>query len=153
MRLEDEIKTKGFKSEYHKLSINLIYTYNWLTAISQAEFGLFGITMQQFNILRILMGQYPTPCTIQLLKARMLDKQSDASRLVDRLVAKGLVQREPCTTDRRKMDVLISKKGLDLLEEIDPVMQKLDDTLSGLSVEEAKTLNDLMDKVRDGKPN
>lgn len=148
MRLEDEIKTKGFRSEIHKLSINLIYTYNWLMAESQNRFSQFGVTMQQFNILRILRGQYPNPCTIQLLKARMLDKQSDASRLVDRLVAKKLVDRKPCEKDRRKMDVVISEEGLQLLEKMEPVIQKMDELFSGLTNDEARLMNELMDKAR-----
>lgn len=148
MRLEEEIKTKGFRNERHKLSVNLIYTYNWVVYKMQEQFQAFGITMQQFNILRILRGQHPNPCTIQLLKSRMLDKQSDASRLVDRLMNKGLVERQTCMKDRRKMDVVISASGLELLEKMEPMIQEADNIFELLSEEEARTMNEYLDRVR-----
>jgi DNA-binding MarR family transcriptional regulator len=151
MRLEEEIKTKGFRSEIHKLSINLIYTYNWLMNESQNRFSQFGITMQQFNILRILRGQAPNPCTIQLLKARMLDKQPDASRLVDRLVAKGFATRTTCEEDRRKMDVKITEAGLALLDSMEPVIMEMDTMFKGITNEEAYSVNEILDRIRDNK--
>lgn len=148
MRLEDEIKTKGFRSEYHKLSINLMYTYHWMTNGLASQFQDFGVTAQQYNILRILRGQHPNPCTIQLLKSRMLDRQSDASRLVDRLTSKGLVERHVCPVDRRKMDVKINDEGLELLKRMDPVVSSSDNLFDQISEEEAKMMNDLLDRIR-----
>lgn len=148
MRIEDEIKQKSFTNEYHKLNVNLIYTYNWMLGHMQQWFKSYGITSQQFNILRILRGQFPKPCTIQLLKERMLDKQSDVSRLVDRLTKKGLVERKVCEDDRRKMDVLISEEGLELLSKMDDKMSVVEDIFSNLTLEEAETLSNLLDKIR-----
>lgn len=152
MRLEEEIKTKGFRSEYHKLNVNLIYTYHWLNNSVAHKFQEFGVTAQQYNILRILRGQHPNPCTIQLLKSRMLDRQSDASRLVDRLSSKGLVERHVCPIDRRKMDVKITAEGLDLLERMDPLIADTDNLFDHISEQEAQLLNDLLDRIRQHNP-
>lgn len=148
MRIEDEIKQKRFQSPQQKLNVNMVFTTNWLVGKMQDLFKPHEITLQQYNILRILRGQYPNPCTIQLLKDRMLDKQSDVSRLVDRLTQKGIVERSICESDRRKMDVKISQKGLDLLTMIDPEMGRLDDVMKNLSLEEMDQLNNLLDKLR-----
>ncbi|MEM7038494.1 MAG: MarR family transcriptional regulator [Bacteroidota bacterium] len=149
MKLEDEIKTSQFISQRHKLNVNLIYSYNWMISRMQAVFRSNGVTLQQYNILRILRGQYPNPSTIQLLKSRMLDKQPDASRLIDRLAAKELVTRQVSRTDRRKMDVLISEKGLELLAGMEPDIEHFNNYSSCLSEEEVQQLNDLLDKMRD----
>ncbi len=148
MRLEDEIKQESFRNEFHKLAVNLIYTHSWLVSKIQAILSEFDITPQQFNILRILRGQHPSPASITLLKERMLDKMSDASRLVDRLIQKGLVERKVCTSDRRKVDVIITDKGLKLLEEIDKTNEETDSYLKNLTLNEAKKLNELLDKLR-----
>jgi len=148
MKLEEEIVQKKFRSENHKLGVNLVYTYNWLDAFSQNHFKKYGITGQQFNVLRILRGQHPNPATIKLLKERMLDKMSDASRIVEKLRVKGLVDRHICPNDRRNCDVLINDKGLALLAEIDKDDKKLDDFFSNLSNEEIRQLNELLDKLR-----
>ncbi len=148
MRLEDEIKqTKPFQDEFQKVEVNLIYTYHWLQARVEERLNGIDITLQQYNILRILRGQYPNPATIVLLKERMLDRECDASRLVDRLVQKSLVSRTLCPKDRRKVDVLITQKGLDLLKLIDQRESFLKQHAT-LSEAEAKTLNALLDKLR-----
>jgi DNA-binding MarR family transcriptional regulator len=149
MRLEDEIKTKQFQSARHKLNVNLIYTYNWFINRSQRVFQSFGITIQQYNILRILRGQFPNTCSNQLIKERMLDKQPDVSRLIDRLTQKELVERKVCSDDRRKMDILITQTGLDLLIRIDPEIRQLEETTGPLSDAEVEQLNELLDRLRD----
>ncbi len=148
MALEDEIKQKFFKSEFHKAAINIIYTFNWLDANHKEFFNRYDLTSQQFNILRILRGQYPKPSTINLLKERMLDKMSDASRIVERLRLKKLLERHTCPNDRRAVDIVISQKGLDLLEKIDSESQDMDRVLAKLTKDEAKQLNLLLDKIR-----
>ncbi|MFN3561658.1 MAG: MarR family winged helix-turn-helix transcriptional regulator [Chloroherpetonaceae bacterium] len=148
MKLEDEIKqTKPFQDEFHKVEVNLIYTYHWLQSHAQERLNGTDITLQQYNILRILRGQYPNPATIVLLKERMLDRECDASRLVDRLVQKALVSRTICSHDRRKVNVLITQKGLALLKLIDQRENFLKQHAT-LSEAEAKTLNALLDKLR-----
>lgn len=148
MRLEEEIKQKKFKSEHHKLMVNLIYTTNWLMSIHGPLMKQYGLTVQQYNILRILRGQYPNPCTVNLLKERMLDKMSDASRLVDRLLEKGLLERRTCDNDRRRVDITITSAGLDLLKKVDEDENKLYARMNMLSEEEASLVNDLLDKLR-----
>lgn len=148
MRLEEEIKQKKFKSEHHKLMVNLIYTTNWLMSIHGPLMKQYGLTVQQYNILRILRGQYPNPCTVNLLKERMLDKMSDASRLVDRLLEKGLLERRTCENDRRRVDINITPAGLDLLKKVDEDENKLYARMNMLSEEEASLVNDLLDKLR-----
>lgn len=148
MKLEDEIKQNSFRNEYHKLAVNLIFTNSWLMSKIYELLDEYDLTPQQFNLLRILRGQYPKPASISLLKERMLDKMSDASRLVERLLAKGLVERKICPEDRRKVDVVITKKGLKLLEKIDKTDNEMDNYLKNLSEVEAKKLNELLDKLR-----
>ncbi len=148
MKLEDEIVQKKFRNETHKLGVNIVYTFNWLAALHQKHFKNHGITPQQFNLLRILRGQHPKPATIKLLKERMLDKMSDASRIVEKLRVKGLINRETCPTDRRNCDVFINAKGLKLLAEIDNEEKLIDAFYATLSENEKKQLNDLLDKLR-----
>ena len=106
------------------------------------------ITVQQYNVLRILRGQYPKPCNLKLIKERMLDRMSDASRIVDKLKAKGLLERHECPNDRRNVDLLINDKGLELLKALDHIDEEFKSTFKNLSVAEAKQLNDLLDKAR-----
>lgn len=148
MKLEEEIKQKNFRNEYHKLAVNILYTHGWFANSQASFFKKHGITGSQYNILRILRGQYPNPASINLLKDRMLDKMSDASRLVERLLQKDFVDRKICPGDRRKVEVVISEKGLKLLEEIDRYNDDADKVFRKLSPEEAKSLNDLLDKMR-----
>lgn len=149
MKLEEEIKQKSFKNEFHKLAVNIIYTHSWLNAHQSRFFDKHNITPQQYNVLRILRGQHPNPITINLLKERMLDKMSDASRLVERLRIKGLVNRKNCKEDRRRAEVLITEKGLEILRDLDVVESKLEEQMSSISTEEAKFVNDILDKMRD----
>lgn len=149
MRLEDEIKQKEFRNEFQKTAVNIIFTFNWLDARTRNFMKNYDLTPQQFNILRILRGQYPNPSTINLLKDRMLDKMSDASRLVERLRVKELLERSPSSEDRRSVNILISQKGLDLLAEIDKDFHEYEKVFNSITVEDAKILNQLLDKLRD----
>jgi DNA-binding MarR family transcriptional regulator len=148
MRLEEEIQQKEFKNENQKALVNIIYTFNWLDTRFKDFFKTYDLTSQQFNILRILRGQHPKPCTINLLKDRMLDKICDASRIVERLRLKNLLDRTPSPNDRRSVDIIISDKGLKLLELIDNNIDTLYNTMNNLTQEEIKLLNSLLDKAR-----
>jgi DNA-binding MarR family transcriptional regulator len=148
MKLEDEIKQKSFKSPQQKLAINLLFTSNWLNYHYSGFFKDHDITTQQFNVLRILRGQFPQPCSFKLIKERMLDRMSDASRIVDKLVAKGLVERSQCPDDRRSLNILISEKGLNLLQELEFIDVSTTKLFNNLSVAEMDQLNDLLDKLR-----
>ncbi len=148
MKLEEEIKQPKFKDEYHKLLVNLMFTGSWLNIRQIHFFKKYDLSPQQYNLLRILRGQYPNPASVNLLIERMLDKQSNASRLVDKLDVKGLVKRKQCKTDKRQVDVVLSNKGVQLLEAIDKDIDNLDNMIANLSTSDAKKLSDLLDKMR-----
>ena len=148
MELEKEIASNKFDNNLHKAVVNVIYTYGWLNNLLRQHFDKHSITMQQFNILRILRGQHPRPATINLLKERMLDKMSDASRIVERLVQKGLVSRCTNVKDRRAVDIKISNKGLELLKILDDEIVPSDFLKNTLTEEEAGLLSNLLDKMR-----
>lgn len=148
MEIEKEIQNAKFKDNYQKASVNIVYTYNWLNALIKAELSKSKITPQQFNILRILRGQHPKPATINIIKERMLDKMSDASRIVDRLVSKQLATRTVCESDRRAVDIVISEKGLALLNDV-----KLEEAMAvkfknNITDEQAVLLSELLDTFR-----
>ncbi|OGU46052.1 MAG: hypothetical protein A2000_05365 [Ignavibacteria bacterium GWB2_36_8] len=128
--------------------VNIIFSYNWLLKNHFKLLKPYDLTIQQFNILRILRGQYPNPATVKLLKERMLDKMSDASRLVEKLRSKGLVDRKVSDKSRRNVDVLITQKGLDLLAEIDKKNSEFDQLIENLDTRETEQLNNLLDKLR-----
>ena len=148
MKIEDEIHQKVFKNEWQKATLNLIFTASWLGNKHKDFFKPFGITQQQYNVLRILRGSHPKSISTSVIKTRMLDKNSDASRIVDRLTAKDLVLKKTCPSDRRLVDVTISGKGLRLLEVMDTKIDALDNGLGSLTEKEAKVLNQLLDKLR-----
>lgn len=146
-RIEEEIQQPKFRSPHQKAVINLIYTANWLQNKHQGFFKTYGITGQQFNILRILKGQHPNSISATNIKSRLLDQNSDVSRLLDRLAAKKLLTKKACTKDKRSFDVFITQQGLDLLKEIDKHQKHIDNVLA-LSEEEAYQLSDLLDRSR-----
>ncbi|MGN6394075.1 MAG: MarR family winged helix-turn-helix transcriptional regulator [Mucilaginibacter sp.] len=148
MRIDEEIQSSKFENNYQKAVINISYTYSWLNNQTRSLFEKQNITIQQFNILRILRGQYPNPATVNLLKERMVDKMSDASRIVDRLVQKGLVSRCTNTRDRRAVDIRISDEGLKVLAIMDEEFKIKDLLQNNLTEEEAGLLSDLLDKLR-----
>ena len=148
MRIEDEIQSSNFEDDYHKMVINISYTYGWLANLLRFQFEKYNITQQQFNILRILRGQYPNPATVNLLKERMIDKMSDASRIVDRLVQKGLVSRCTNNKDRRAVDIRISDAGLEILCKMDKDFKTKDLIKDHFSEEDAIKLSELLDKLR-----
>lgn len=148
MRLEDAIKQKTpFKNPWEKALVNIVYTHNWINNLQKQAFKAFGITLQQYNVLRILRGQHPNPISTSDIRERMLDRMSDVSRIVDRLVKKGLVERKTCKSDKRLVDVLINSKGLALLKQIDHD-NRLEMLSDFISEEEAGQLNELLDRFR-----
>jgi len=149
MKIEEAIQQNTkFEDNYHKVIVNINYTYSWISNVSREVFERYNLTSQQFNILRILRGQYPNPATVNLLKERMIDKMSDASRIVDRLVQKGMVSRCTNNKDRRAVDIRISEEGLKILSIMDQEFKASDLFRDNLSEEEAGLLSDLLDKLR-----
>jgi len=148
MKIEEEIKQAKFRNPQHKAALNLIYTASWLEGKHQDFFRLFGITNQQFNILRILRGQHPNKISGAEIKSRMLDKNSDVSRLLDRLTAKKLAVKTQCPNDKRAADIAITDKGPQLLKQLDDKMDQTDSKAINLTAGEAVKLSNLLDKCR-----
>ncbi len=147
MSIDKDINQSKFKSEHQKVVINIIYTANWLSEQNKKFFDKEDITSQQFNILRILRGAGEPISTLQI-RQRMLDKMSDTSRIVDRLVVKGLVKKNTCENDKRMVDVNITTKGKKLLEKIDASEDEMNAVAGALNEADAKALNKLLDKMR-----
>lgn len=148
MEIGKEIKQSKFQNEFHKASVNILFTASWLSVALTKALRPFGVSIQQFNILRILRGQSPNPVSVKMLQERMLDKMSNASRLVEKLRNKNLVMRTENEKDRRQVDVKISEKGLEILSEIDKVMPDIEKALFNISQNEANELNRLLDTLR-----
>lgn len=148
MLLEDEIQQKSFKSPQQKLAVNLLYTTNWLNNHYDKFFKDSDLTTQQYNVLRILRGQFPNTCSLKCIKERMLDKMSDSSRILDKLVTKGYAIRNECPDDRRSVNILISDKGLKLLQELDFIDEATKDIFKNLPTSQIELLNKLLDNLR-----
>jgi DNA-binding MarR family transcriptional regulator len=148
MGIGEDIQQKSFKTEFAKAIINVFYTSSWLGQKHQQLFKSHGLTSAQFNVLRILRGQFPEPVTVNLIIERMLDKSSNASRIVDKLESKALVVRRQCPQDRRAVDVVITEAGLKLLNEMDGELLQLEKGMQKLTMQESEQLNSLLDKLR-----
>ncbi len=148
MEIEKEIKQSKFKSEHQKLFINLIYTANSLYLKNNCKLRAYELTGEQFNVLRILRGQFPKPATVNLITERMLNKNSNASRLVEKLRTKNLIERAECPEDRRAVNILITEEGLELLKRLDKEKELWTNDLKTLSEAEAMQLNLLLNKLR-----
>tara|TARA_R110001583_G_scaffold4351_4_gene25265 strand:+ start:23081 stop:23527 length:447 start_codon:yes stop_codon:yes gene_type:complete len=147
MNIQDEIKSK-FNNNYQKARVNIHYTHNYLNNELIDILKPFDISPTQFNVLRILRGQHPSTSSIGLIKERMLDKNSDISRVIDRMLAKKLVARKECKLDRRQKDIQITDLGLDYLSKIDIQEKESDDKMRHLTNDEVLLLNNLLDKIR-----
>ena len=148
MGIEKDIQQTNFRNEFQKMSINIIYTANWLNEKMGQILSTEDITQQQYNILRILRGS-DAPLSTLKIRERMLDKMSDTSRIVDRLIVKGLVEKTACIKDKRLVDITATKKGLQLLEKLDALNEQIDSILKGVSEKEASTMNQILDKLRE----
>ncbi len=148
MKIEEAIKQKAFKDEYQKLAVNLMFTEGWLAGMQNQFLKDYDLSIQQFNILRILRGSKGAPMAMQDISERMIDRMSNCSRLVEKLRLKNMLQRRECLEDRRQVDILITPKGLDVLAELDKSMKHMNKHLHALNETEAQTLNNLLDKLR-----
>jgi DNA-binding MarR family transcriptional regulator len=148
MSLEQEISQEKFSSEYQKASINILFTSNWLYTAHANYLKAFNITPEQFNVLRILRGSHPKPLMLAEITCRMLDKNSNSTRLVEKLRVKGLIERTLCADNRRQVDITITQKGLALLEAIDLSGNDWMDCFEQITEEEARNLNTILDKLR-----
>lgn len=149
MRIEEEIKQEKFKSDLEKTLVNIFFTSSWLQDKNLQILKPYKLSVQQYNVLRILRGQYPKAASIGVIAERMLDKNSNASRLIDKLLLKKMVKREVCETDRRQRDISITELGMETLSIIDEQMPQLNRMVNKLTKDESDQLNNLLDKLRD----
>lgn len=147
MQLEHQLKSR-FRSLPHKCSVNIIYTHNWLTSRFKRLLRKEGLTMQQYNLLRILCGSQPKALSIKVIRERMLDRMSDVSRIVEKLRKRGLLDRCANPEDRRNVDVRITKEGLERLASMDAHEEVMDEFFEPLSAKEMHLLNTLLDRLR-----
>jgi DNA-binding MarR family transcriptional regulator len=148
MTLEHDILQQKFSNEHQKAAVNILYTGNWVYNNNAARLKKHGITPEQYNVLRILRGSHPGKLMLADITNRMLDKSSNATRLVEKLRQKGCVKREICENNRRQVDISITDKGIALMKTIDTEEQSWIDSLKNISRAEAAELNRLLDKVR-----
>jgi MarR family transcriptional regulator, 2-MHQ and catechol-resistance regulon repressor len=148
MGIEQDIHQQNFRSAKQKAVVNLLYTYGWTIERIKSFLAKEDITHQQYNILRILRGSFPEPLSTLQIRERMLDKMSDTSRIVDRLLVKGLVKKSTCSKDKRLVDVVITEKGQKLLKKLDTEDDHINKVMDNLSEKEAEMLSNLLDKVR-----
>jgi DNA-binding MarR family transcriptional regulator len=147
MSLELDIRQERFNSEHEKAAINILYTGSWLHLLNTSRLKPYGITPEQYNVLRILRGSHPQKMMLADITSRMIDKSSNATRLVEKLRQKSLVKREICPNNRRQVDISINSKGLDLLKKIDDAESWLP-VLKKITRIEAQELNRILDKLR-----
>ena len=148
MGIDKDIQQSKFRNVHQKAAINILYTVGWMKEKMKIFFDEEDITAQQFNILRILRGSFPQPLSTLQIRERMLEKMSDTSRIVDRLVVKGFVKKTPCSKDKRLVDVLITDKGQRLLKKLDAEADHITEVMGRLTDEEATQLSLLLDKLR-----
>ena len=147
MGIEQDIQQPNFRNEFQKMGINLLFTANWLNEQIGKILSEEGVTQQQYNILRILRGS-TTPLSTLKIRERMLDKMSDTSRIVDRLIAKELVLKNTCEKDKRLVDITLTPKGLSLVDQLDQYNERIDALLKGINESEAQLMNQILDKIR-----
>ncbi|MFD2246959.1 MarR family winged helix-turn-helix transcriptional regulator [Pontibacter ruber] len=148
MRIEDEIQQREFTDDYRRLLVNLLFTNNWVNQQQLSFFKQFGLTQQQHNVLSIVRGQHPSPVCFGDIQNRMVDRNSNVTRLVDKLIEKGYVTRDICAANRRMIEVRLTPKGLEKLTQIDSYLPQLLERFHNLSSEEAVLVSNLLDKLR-----
>ncbi|GGG12287.1 MarR family winged helix-turn-helix transcriptional regulator [Pontibacter amylolyticus] len=148
MRIEDEIQQKDFKDDHRRMVVNLLFTNNWLNQQFIPFFKQFGLTLQQHNVLSIVRGQQPKPVCFGEVQERMVDRNSNVTRLVDKLIEKGYVTRDICQANRRMIELRLTPKGMDLLNQIDEQMPAFFQRFHSLTQEEAVLVSKLLDKLR-----
>ena len=148
MAIEDVIRQPKFESEYQKVAVNILHTSSWLYNRQAIRLKPFNITPEQFNVLRILRGSHPKALRLADIAGRMIDKSSNATRLVEKLRQKDLVSRTLCESNRRQVDIHITSKGLKVLEKIDKETDGWMGMLKNISKSDAIELNRILDKLR-----
>jgi DNA-binding MarR family transcriptional regulator len=148
MPLEQDIQQEKFNNEFEKMAVNILYTSSWIYNLNASRFKAFGITPEQFNVLRILRGSHPKALRLADITCRMIDKSSNATRLVEKLRKKDLLKREICPNNRRQVDISITAKGIEVLRQIDREQVAWLESFKRVNKSEAQELNRLLDKLR-----
>ncbi len=150
MKLEEALQTTNFRDAKHKASLNILYTAWWLKSIMSKELKAFGITLEQYNVMRILKGKYPQTMCVKDIAGRMIEKGTNVPRIIDRLVDKKLVKRGTDVKDKRHTVMQLTASGLDLLDQCTKKMNQVADKVVALSEKDAEQLNKLLEKMRAG---
>jgi len=150
MPIEKELPKSYFRNSSHKTLVNILFTSNWILERLKQFLENEDITHQQYNILRIL-SHSETPLSTLQIRERMLDKMSDTSRIVERLLKKDLVNKQICRYDKRLVDVTISEKGLQLLHRLEKKNYQIDSIISSLSPQDIDSVNQILDKIRENE--
>jgi DNA-binding MarR family transcriptional regulator len=148
MGLEQDLKQERFDNVYEKMVVNILFTGSWLSNLNAARLKPFGLTPEQYNVLRILRGSHPKPMMLADITSRMIDRNSNATRLVEKLKSKGFVNREICETNRRQVDISITESGLNVLAKIDEGLDQWLENLKTIPQSEVEELNSVLDKLR-----
>lgn len=148
MGLEQDLKQERFTNEYEKMVVNILFTGSWLANLNASRLKPFGLTPEQYNVLRILRGSHPKPMMLADITSRMIDRNSNATRLVEKLKQKGFVNREICKTNRRQVDISVTDAGLEVLRKIDEGLDQWLENLKTIPKDEAEELNSMLDKLR-----
>lgn len=148
MKLEDAIRSNRFVDEKHKATINVLYTSYWLKNSFSSAIKTEDITMEQYNVLRILKGKHPEQMCVKDIGSRMIEKSSNVPRIIDRLVNKKLAKRTPSKIDKRETLVSLTDKGITVLQKASELIMQLTNDITGMDEQDARTLNDLLEKMR-----
>ena len=148
MSIEQDIRQDKFENEFQKVAVNVLFTSSWLYNINAVRLKSHGVTPEQYNVLRILRGSHPKALMLAEITCRMIDKNSNATRLVEKLRQKGLVKREICENNRRQVDIVITPRGLEVLAKVDKESDGWLATLKNITRTEAQELNRILDKLR-----
>jgi DNA-binding MarR family transcriptional regulator len=151
VKLEQAIQSTKFKSEVQKAGLNILYTAWWLKTVMSKELKEYGLTHEQYNVLRILKGKYPDQMCVRDIACRMIEKNSNVPRIVDRLVLKKLVKRSTSSIDKRETVITLTQSGITILEASTEMVNKLMDGHVSISQEDAKSLNCLLEKIRESE--
>lgn len=148
MSLEQDLKQGRFTNDYEKMLVNILFTGSWLANLNTTRLRPFGVTPEQYNVLRILRGSHPKPLMLADITRRMIDRSSNATRLVEKLRQKSLVKREVCKDSRRQVDISITDAGLEVLSSVDQGRDKWLEPLKVINQNEVEELNNILDRLR-----
>ena len=148
MKLEQAIQSTKFRNEVHKAGLNILYTAWWLKTVMSKELKEFGLTHEQYNVLRILKGKYPGQMCVRDVACRMIEKSSNVPRIIDRLELKKLVKRTTSAIDKRETVITLTQAGITILDAGTVMVTKAMDGIMVINNQEATTLNRILEKVR-----